>query len=77
MTPAEYREVWGWVHLMLRSDPAAKRVLVGYLRELRTTSKPGLLRPRLAAVHPALETTLARHLAQLDPTKAPSRTAQR
>src|SRR5260370_11128195 len=77
MTPAEYREAWAWVHLMLRSDPAAKRVLVGYLRELRTTSKPGPLRPRLAAVHPALETTLARHLAQLDTGKAPSRTAQR
>jgi hypothetical protein len=77
MTPAEYREAWAWVHLMLRSDPAAKRVLVGYLRELRTNSKPGTLRPRLAAVYPTLETTLDRHLTQLDPGKAPSGTAQR
>jgi hypothetical protein len=77
MTPGEYREAWAWVHLMLRGDPAARRVLVGYLRELRTTSKPGPLRPRLATVYPALEATLARHLAQLDTGKGPSKTAQR
>jgi hypothetical protein len=66
MTPAEYREAWAWVHLMLRGGPESKCVLVGYLRELRSNSKPAPLRPRLAALYPSLETALARHLAQCE-----------
>jgi len=46
MNPGEYREAWAWVHLMLRTSPGARRVLLAYLAELRTTSRPGLLRPR-------------------------------
>jgi len=66
MTPVEYREAWAWAHLMLHGRPEAKRILVGYLRELRTNPRPGPLRPRLAAVYPALEMALLRHLAQLE-----------
>jgi hypothetical protein len=77
MTPAEYRESWAWVHLMLRSDPQAKRVLVGYLRELRTNSKPGPLRPRLTAVYASLDAALVRHLGQLDAGKSQASAAQR
>jgi hypothetical protein len=66
MTPAEYREAWAWVHLMLRSSPEAHRVLMAYLGELRTNSRPGPLRPRLAAVLPATEEALARHVADLE-----------
>jgi hypothetical protein len=66
MTPAEYRESWAWVHLMLNGDPAAKKVLVGYLRELRTNTQPAPLRPRLMAVYPGLDTALVRHLAALN-----------
>ncbi len=77
MTPAEYRESWAWVHLMLHSRPEARRVLIGYLRELRTNPQPGVLRPRLAQVFLALEDTLQAHLAQLDTGRRPPTTAQR
>ncbi len=77
MTPAEYREAWAWVHLMLHTKPAARRVLIGYLRELRTTPRPGLLRPRLAPLFPSLDQAFDAHLAQLDNARPPSGTAQR
>ncbi len=77
MTPAEYREAWAWTHLMLRDKGEVRSVLVGYLRELRTNSKPGPIRPRLQSVYPDLNTALARHLGQLDASKLPSSTAQR
>ena len=77
MSPAEYREAWAWVHLMLRDKAEAKRVLVGYLRELRASSKPGPLRSRLLAVYPALDLALVNHLNQLDAGKVQTNTAQR
>jgi hypothetical protein len=73
MTPLEYREAWGWVHLMLRSTPQAKQVLVQYLQELRTNPNPGPLRPRLATAFLSLENALQTHLADLD-RKLPPRT---
>jgi hypothetical protein len=66
MAPAEYREAWAWVHFMLHSSPPARQVLIKYLQELRSTSNPGALRPRLAAAVPTLDAGLERHLAQLD-----------
>jgi hypothetical protein len=66
MNPAEYRESWAWVHLMLRGTPEARRVLLGYLAELRTNPHPGLLRPRLLAALPGADEALARHLEELD-----------
>jgi len=41
MTPGEYREAWAWVHLMLHTNEDAKKVLINYVRELRTTKDPG------------------------------------
>jgi hypothetical protein len=67
MNPAEYREAWAWVHLMLRTRPEAKAALVAYLQQLRTDKAPGLLRPRLAAVYPSPEDALEKHLARLAP----------
>lgn len=72
MAPAEYRESWAWVHLMLDSQPEAKSVLVSYLQQLRTTATPGPLRPRLAAIYPVPEDALAKHLAQVDLLPRPS-----
>src|SRR5947199_2066094 len=46
MKPAEYREAWAWVHLMLRGRPEARNVMLQYLRELRTNPQPGPLRTR-------------------------------
>lgn len=66
MTPTEYREAWAWVHLMLRSTPPAKQVLLGYLRELRTTPTPAPLRPRLATAFRSPEQALRTHLAELN-----------
>jgi hypothetical protein len=66
MTPAEYREAWAWVHLMLHSDPEARDVLLSYLQQLRTPRQAGKLAPKLAKVFPELEKSLADHLAKLD-----------
>jgi hypothetical protein len=66
MTPGEYREAWAWVHLMLHSSPRARQVLIGYLQELRSSSQPGPLRPRLTAFLLAPEQALREHLVELD-----------
>jgi hypothetical protein len=66
MTPAEYRESWAWVHFMLRGNPRARPVLIAYLRELRITSKPGALHPRLQTVLPDLDASLMQHLNRVD-----------
>jgi Protein of unknown function (DUF1570) len=68
MTPAEYREAWAWVHLMLHDRAEAKAVLTNYLQQLRGNPNPGPLGPRLAAVYPTPEETLVKHLGQLDAT---------
>jgi len=66
MTPAEYREAWGWVHWMLRGKPEARKVLLDYLQQLRSNPTPGALQPRLATVYPSPEEALEKHLKQLD-----------
>jgi hypothetical protein len=77
MTPAEYREAWAWVHLMLRGRPEAKPVLLAYLQQLRSNPTPGVLRPRLAQVLAAPETDLGRHVVQLEVPAVIVPTAQR
>ena len=76
MNPAEYREAWAWVHLMLRDKPEAKAVLLAYLKQLRTNPNPGPVQPRLAAVYASLDDALQQHLDQLD-VKHSNPTAQR
>jgi hypothetical protein len=66
MAPSEYREAWAWVHFMLHNSAETKNVLVKYLRELRTNTDPGKLRPRLAEIVPGLDSSLERHLTHLD-----------
>lgn len=70
MSPAEYREAWAWTHLMLRGNPQARQVLIGYLQELRAGSRPGPLRPRLEKVFLSLDAALERHLTELRATGA-------
>jgi len=65
MTPADYREAWAWAHLMLRSTPGAKKVLLDTIQELRTNPRPGPLRPRLADTFLSLDEAIDRHLADL------------
>jgi hypothetical protein len=68
MNPAEYRESWAWVHLMLRSKPEAKTVLLSYLQQLRGARHPGQVGPKLMRVYPAAEDALARHLERIQKT---------
>ena len=67
MTPAEYREAWAWVHLMLRSRPDAKAVLTQYLQQLRVNPSPGPLQPRLANVFADPDEALAQHIRRTKP----------
>jgi hypothetical protein len=69
MEKPEYREAWAWVNLMLRSGPAAKKVLHQYLQALRTNPNPGPLLPRLNEVLPDPEQALVDHLASIEMPK--------
>jgi hypothetical protein len=75
MSPAEYREAWAWTHLMLKSTPPARQVLLAFLQELRTNPHPSPLKPRLERVFANLNEALARHLADLDLNKPRSTAA--
>jgi hypothetical protein len=77
MNRPEYREAWAWVHLMLRSKPEAKAVLVAYLQQLRTAHETGSLLPKLADVFPAPEQALENHLALLEEAEVPTATGKR
>ncbi len=66
MSPAEYREAWAWVHLMLRGKSEGKAELVAYLQQLRTNPNPGPLTTRLAKVYPSLDEAFAKHIIQLE-----------
>lgn len=69
MRPAEYRESWAWVHLMLRGSPEARLALLSYLQQLRGMRHPGPLAPRLEKVFKDGPTqALKEHLTQLDAT---------
>jgi hypothetical protein len=75
MEKPEYREAWAWVHLMLRSGPAAKKVLHQYLQALRTDPNPGPLLPRLREAVPEPDQALVDHLAGVEMPKPPPRRA--
>lgn len=66
MGPAQYREAWAWVHLMMHSRPEARTVLLSYLQQLRGSRPPGPLGPKLARVFPDAEAELKKHLAKLE-----------
>jgi hypothetical protein len=65
MNPVEYREAWAWVHLMMRDRPEGKKVLLDYLKQLRTTANPGPLLPLLKACYPDPSAALAKHLSKI------------
>jgi hypothetical protein len=65
MSPADYREAWAWVHLMLRGSDSGRLVLTNYLKELRSNPRPGPLRPRLAAAYLSLNASFDRHIASI------------
>jgi hypothetical protein len=65
MNPSEYREAWAWTHFMLRSTPAARQALLGYLQDLRSNPRAAPLRPRLEKCLASPEGALAQHIATL------------
>jgi hypothetical protein len=65
MNPGEYREAWAWVHFMLRGSPESRKVLLAYIQQLKSTSSPGPLQPKLKAKQPELNEALLAHLAQI------------
>ncbi|MHB1422420.1 MAG: hypothetical protein ACYC3I_04325 [Gemmataceae bacterium] len=65
MKGPEYREAWLWVHLMMKSRPETKAVLLTYLQDLRK-GNPGPLSPRLAVVCPKLNDEFKKHLDSLE-----------
>lgn len=75
MEKPEYREAWAWVHLMLRGDPAAKKVLHDYLQALRTDPRPGPLLPKLRDAMADPELALVNHLATMELPAPRSRAA--
>lgn len=61
MQADDYRAAWAWVHFMLHGPPAARRVLVEYLADLRTHPGPVSLSERLQAAVPDLERQYLNH----------------
>jgi tRNA A-37 threonylcarbamoyl transferase component Bud32 len=52
MRRSDYQESWAWVHFMLHGSPETKRVLLAYLKDLRTIPDPKPISRRLAAECP-------------------------
>ncbi len=65
MNPGEYREAWAWVHFMLRGNPESHKVLLAYIQQLKSTSSPGPLQPKLKAKLPDPNEALLTHLTQI------------
>lgn len=76
MEKPEYREAWAWVHLMLRGDPPARDVLLDYVQQLRTTSSPDPLLPKLRDALLDPNQALADHLTKTDFPAATARGQQ-
>ncbi|QEH37904.1 hypothetical protein OJF2_64960 [Aquisphaera giovannonii] len=49
MTPRDYREAWGWVHLMLDGDPPQRTILLDYLDAARSGGRRPSFAQALAA----------------------------
>lgn len=71
MTPAEYREAWAWVHFMMHTSDESRKVLTGYLKDLRSTKSPGQIRNRLTTLFPTPEVALERHLSRVELQRRP------
>ncbi len=61
MGNAEYRSAWAWVHFMLNGPPAARTVLVQYLRDIANNRVPGRLSDRLDQALPSPKKAFLKH----------------
>lgn len=64
MTPRDYREAWGWIHLCLNGPEPGKSILMDYLGETERTGDNAHIAPRLTLVQITNEQMLA-HLKTL------------
>jgi hypothetical protein len=84
MQKADYLEAWAWVHFLLHHSDETRSVLIGYLHDLRTNAKPGLLSAKLREAIPTAEqrfvihaTSLTSGIQQVSGIVNSSRTAQK
>ena len=61
MGKTEYRAAWGWVHFMIHGPPAARTVLIQYLRDINNNVPPGRLGDRLNEAIPGLRSAFLKH----------------
>lgn len=66
MKRPDYREAWAWVHYMLHASPDTRTVLLDYLQDLRTNSRPGSLHARLQADNPDCDMRLVSYVAGIN-----------
>lgn len=61
----DYQESWAWMHFLMHSSPDSREVLLGYLEELKTNPKPGLLSVRLKQEYPEYQARFTNYVATL------------
>jgi glycosyltransferase involved in cell wall biosynthesis len=65
MTQLDYAEAWAWIHWLLETDPARRRIVHGYLDELRGAEVVPPFSVRLHGWFPQPEALLVAHLRSL------------
>lgn len=68
MTAEDYAEAWGWVHLLLETEPRGRELLCQYLQQVRHEGGAAPLRPLLTTLFPQPEQALLEHLHALTET---------
>jgi hypothetical protein len=62
----DYREAWAWVHFMMHASPDTRMVLLNYIHDLRTNSKPAPFHERILAEFPDADTRLVAYVASMN-----------
>ncbi|HVW37594.1 MAG TPA: hypothetical protein VHB99_09820 [Pirellulales bacterium] len=65
MTQIDYAESWAWIHMLMETDPARRRLIHDYLMELRRGGPPPAFAPRIKGWFPQAEEMLVAHLRSL------------
>lgn len=65
MQKADYLEAWAWVHFLLHHSEETRSILITYLHELRSNSKPGSLAAKLREAIPTADERFVAHATTL------------
>jgi glycosyltransferase involved in cell wall biosynthesis len=65
LTQLDYAEAWAWVHWLMETDPARRKIVQGYLDELRSADVVPPFSVRLRGWFPQPEPLLVAHLRTL------------